>query len=463
VQHVFLKRGIYWYQRRIPRDVVSFFPCASGLIRKSLSTRDKSEAAYRASALAAQDESLWASLRSGQQETTPQVTDAARALLRAFGLKEGEAGTTGKSIGDGVAREEASDALDGYLQLMNPDYKEARERSRYETLSREQQNDELTLVQQETMRLLHEPPVPSKPRLSDVLTNYLATHDKGQNAKFQADVKRAIGLVVSTAGDLDVTLYTRANAEVVVHNMTSKGSKTATVRRSLTSIVAVFNFAIEQMHLDLRNPFQKFKIAREGKDVKSREPFTPSELKLVASDCRNRNDDLRFIAAMLLDTGARLGEIVGLRVSDVFLKDEIPHVFIQPHEALGRTLKTPASKRRVPLLGEALWAADRAVACKDNSGWLFPRYAKTNDIRANGASAALNKWLRVALGLTKTVHSLRHSMRDRLRDASVPRDIQDAIGGWGTRTVGEGYGEGYSLQIFLEHLRHTSLNPREKP
>lgn len=37
-------------------------------------------------------------------------------------------------------------------------------------------------------------------------------------------------------------------------------------------------------------------------------------------------------------------------------------------------------------------------------------------------------------------------MRDRLRHVDAPKDIQDAIGGWGSLTIGMGYGEGYSLK-----------------
>ena len=39
-----------------------------------------------------------------------------------------------------------------------------------------------------------------------------------------------------------------------------------------------------------------------------------------------------------------------------------------------------------------------------------------------------------------------HTMRDRLRHVEAPEDIQNVIGGWGTKTVGMGYGEGYRLE-----------------
>ena len=55
----------------------------------------------------------------------------------------------------------------------------------------------------------------------------------------------------------------------------------------------------------------------------------------------------------------RLGEAVGLSVEDIRLDDETPHINITPHP--WRRLKTKGSERCVPLVGEALWAASRAI------------------------------------------------------------------------------------------------------
>ena len=96
---------------------------------------------------------------------------------------------------------------------------------------------------------------------------------------------------------------------------------------------------------------------------------------------------------MQLSSGARLGEICGLRVGDVMLKGETPYLHIRPHERLGRTLKTPGSEREVPLVGTGLWAAKQAIQNARGGGWLFPRYAQDNDIRATHASNTVNKWI----------------------------------------------------------------------
>ena len=128
----------------------------------------------------------------------------------------------------------------------------------------------------------------------------------------------------------------------------------------------------------------------------------------------------------------------------------VPYIHIRAYKSLGRTLKTEPSERRVPLIGVALWAAQRAVEASkercDKSGWLFPRYASDGEIDGTTAANGINKWLKKLTKTTKTSHSFRHSMRDRLRHVGAPVDIQDAIGGWGSKTVGMGYGEGYRLE-----------------
>ena len=66
---------------------------------------------------------------------------------------------------------------------------------------------------------------------------------------------------------------------------------------------------------------------------------------------------------------------------------------------------------------------------------------------ANSASAALNKWLKNYVSNGSTMHSFRHSIRDRLRAVECPSDIIDQIGGWTATGVGQSYGEGYPLEV----------------
>jgi integrase len=141
----------------------------------------------------------------------------------------------------------------------------------------------------------------------------------------------------------------------------------------------------------------------------------------------------------------RLGEAIGLLRSDIVLDTGIPLIDLKPHP--WRRLKTPGSKRKVPLVGASLWAAERVLNQINDNPFAFPRYCSTQGHKTNSASAALNKWLKSQSSMDPVVHSFRHSFRDRLRAVECPADIIDQVGGWSTSGVGNSYGNGYSMEV----------------
>ena len=81
----------------------------------------------------------------------------------------------------------------------------------------------------------------------------------------------------------------------------------------------------------------------------------------------------------------------------------------------------------------------------DSNEFCFPRYANQYVCKTNSASVALNKWIKTVAGNEAVVHGLRHSFRDRLRAVDAPSDLIDQLGGWSLQSVGQGYGNRYSL------------------
>ena len=158
---------------------------------------------------------------------------------------------------------------------------------------------------------------------------------------------------------------------------------------------------------------------------------------------------MRWLVAILSDSGMRLGEAAGLLKSDLQIDGEIPYLNIQPHE--WRRLKTESSNRQIPLVGKSLWAAKQILKHTNSSEFAFPRYNRQQYTNANSASAALNKWLKGYVSKGQSIHSFRHSMRDRLREVECPSEIIDQIGGWARSGVGDSYGEGYSLSKLHEY------------
>ena len=167
-----------------------------------------------------------------------------------------------------------------------------------------------------------------------------------------------------------------------------------------------------------------------------------SNIRNIQSVCHELDDDLRWLIGLISDTGARLSEVAGLLVTDINIEAKYPHIIVQPHP--WRSLKTKSSKRSIPLIGTALWAAQR-IKKGHESVFAFPRYSNEQNCNANSASAALNKWLKSYVPNGCVIHSFRHSFRDRLRNAGVQSEMIDQLGGWSNKTVGQGYGMGYDL------------------
>ena len=146
----------------------------------------------------------------------------------------------------------------------------------------------------------------------------------------------------------------------------------------------------------------------------------------------------------------RLAEVMGLAISDIHLDCATPFIDLKPHP--WRRLKTESSTRKVPLAGASLWAAIR-ICDSASSEYAFPSYIRDGTCLSNSASVALNKWLKRHVPPGCTVHSFRHSMRDRLRAVECPKDIVDQIGGWASISVGEAYGDGYPLEVLSKWIK----------
>lgn len=220
--------------------------------------------------------------------------------------------------------------------------------------------------------------------------------------------------------------------------------------RIFGTVRAVINLALSEFGLSLVNPFSNVYFDRTV-GVQKRNPIKLDDIRKIQNACKSTDDEKRWLIALIADTGMRLAEAAGLLRSDFIEQDGILCVKIQPHP--WRSLKTRSSERLIPLVGSSKWAADRVLAAPNGSHFAFPTYNDGSRTNANSASAALNKWLQARIGPEYTIHSFRHSIRDRLRSVQCPSDIIDQIGGWLTQGVGASYGEGYSVGMLQKWMQ----------
>ena len=119
-------------------------------------------------------------------------------------------------------------------------------------------------------------------------------------------------------------------------------------------------------------------------------PIPDDNLLAIQKECVELDDDVRWLVALISDTGMRLAEAAGLLVSDIHLDADIPKIALRKHP--WRSLKTNGSERDMPLAGMSLWAARHIVLSQQD--FAFPGYMDSSGCNANAASAAINKWLK---------------------------------------------------------------------
>ena len=163
--------------------------------------------------------------------------------------------------------------------------------------------------------------------------------------------------------------YSSADAAALRDAMLDKGLSIASVKRNFSTIRSIINLTISEQGLDCGNAFARTFMPEQ--DRQRRLPIPIDCIRAIQSDCRHMDDDMRWLVALLSDTGMRLGEAVGLAVEDIIWMMNT-HINLIPHP--WRRLKTKGSERCVPLVGEALWAASRAIEGASGSSFLFPRY-----------------------------------------------------------------------------------------
>lgn len=187
-------------------------------------------------------------------------------------------------------------------------------------------------------------------------------------------------------------------------------------------------------------------LALPKEDTKARAPFTAawiSEKLLAPAALDGLNGEARAILLGMVNTGYRPSEAAGLTRDQIRLDANVPHLRIEP---VGRTLKTSASRRVIPLMGVSLEAFR---AYPDG----FPRYANSPSL-----TDTINKYLREN-GLLETedhtLYGLRHSFEDRMLAAGIDERIRRDIMGHSLRR--ERYGEGASLEHLQALLKPLAL------
>jgi len=189
-----------------------------------------------------------------------------------------------------------------------------------------------------------------------------------------------------------------------------------------------------------------FSNTRLKETEQSRPPFEAAYVQnilLKENALKGLNLEARMLIYAMADTGARESELIGLSSEDIMLDSSIPYIWIRPKK--NSQLKTLTSERQIPLVGASLYAFSQLPKG-------FSRYSSSDS-----ASATINKYLRenkLRPSDKHSLYSLRHTFKDRLRDAGAPEEVIDEL--MGHKTRGPKYGRGHILDVkhkWLEKIK----------
>ncbi|MFC3325672.1 tyrosine-type recombinase/integrase [Mesorhizobium cantuariense] len=291
------------------------------------------------------------------------------------------------------------------------------------------------------------------PTIEDAAKLYLkdrfALNEPGPLAKKKDEqrVARAVASIVKALERVPtVASIRREDARKVQGFIRGEVKGKGTVDRYLNDIRAIITHAIQEfdeLH-GLTNHFTGLPDLAGGRNggvlpQEERRALTVTELQKMREriDTKARLPEVTLIWRILEGTGCRLSEVTGLRVEDAVTTGDMPYIDVAWHDE--RRLKNVMSRRRVPLLGDALVATQAAVKLAGKSLMLFPRFGREGG--GTAASAMLMKHVRAITDDPKAVvHSLRRNMKERLMRAGVDKGHQNLILGHTLEGEGERYG-----------------------
>jgi len=288
-----------------------------------------------------------------------------------------------------------------------------------------------------------------KPLISEVLEQWLDNPNVSRTKTintYASHVKRFIKF----GGDQTVDAVTKIEANHYVQHLVKFGLAHSTLETAVAAMRGLLNFAEEKGYVEF-NSFAGLRLKGKGKPPRKRVPFTQKQLTRLFQLPMKQRDKLCL--QILACTGMRLDEVALLTFDDIKIDEDTGIRFFDLTDEAKLLKNDEASRRKVPVPDK--------LKLPTGQGRLF-NYPKDVDGKSqNAASKALLRQIRLVRSSSDqnlVVHSLRHTYKDMLRDAGVPKDLQDFLLGHAASSVGESYGQGYSLKSKKEAIDRLDLS-----
>jgi integrase/recombinase XerD len=219
------------------------------------------------------------------------------------------------------------------------------------------------------------------------------------------------------SGKREIEKIERVDLEGFIEHEQDRGLRISTVRTRLACIIAFLHFLMEQEVIPSSILKRGIKLKLPDVLPRAMNPSDVRKLLCVIDDIRDR-----ALFLLLLRTGIRIGEALGLRLNDLDIKGRKVHLFEGEKNSMGRV---------VYLSDDALFAIKLWLKRRDkNQEFIF--YGKGNGHLCYSTGRCLFvKYLKKA-GLDQkgyTVHCLRHTFASELLNAGMRLEcLQQLLG-----------------------------------
>ena len=215
----------------------------------------------------------------------------------------------------------------------------------------------------------------------------------------------------------DLTETTRSDLEAFIEHEQDRGMHISTVKTRLACIVAFLHFLMEQ---DLIPGTALKKRIRVKLPETLPRAMNPQDVKKLLSIIDHTRDRALFL--LLLRTGIRIGEALGLTMNDVDLNDRKVHVFQGEKNDMGRV---------VYMNNDAVFCLKRWFRWRDpEKRFIF--YGKDDaPLSYSTARIHFTGYLEEAgfAGKGYTVHCLRHTFASELLNAGMRLEVLQQLMG----------------------------------
>lgn len=288
-------------------------------------------------------------------------------------------------------------------------------------------------------------PQEASKRFSEVVFLYLEERKLSNREKTLQEKESKFKEFELLFNDPHIKTITDETAITYKQRLISNGLTPARINKSISFFNDLFNYSIQNKYYNRTNPFEKMAISKKGKkrQVKSYQAFTEEELKQIYNSKENYiwyssahqkiKSDFYWLPFLALFTGARIGELAALQVTDIKKENDI--FFFDITEQDDQGIKSDNSVRKVPIHKQLieLGFITYVEALKNQQGMIFPHLITAKSGYAKNTSRRFNEdYLTGKLKITnqqKKFHSFRSTFINRLTYLNVhPAILQSIVG-----------------------------------